>query len=95
MTFGGTQCYCSVPKGAFYIALNITSPHIHILGDNKTPALECFKNAINAAVTKAISRSARNNPPVLVSANGNNGDHGEDDGAGRIVRKSKARGIKS
>ena len=36
---------CSVPKGAFDIAVNITSPHIHILGDNKTPALECFTDA--------------------------------------------------
>src|SRR5262245_57915896 len=35
LTFGETVCYCSVPKGAFAVAINITSPHIHILGDNK------------------------------------------------------------
>ena len=43
LTFAGTQGYVSVPKGCFAIAVNITSPHITILGDNKTPSLDCFR----------------------------------------------------
>ena len=80
LTFSGmSRNVVFVPKGAFDIALNITSPYIHILGDNKTPALECFQTAIATAIAKAIARSARNNPPVLISANGQNDDHGGDE----------------
>jgi hypothetical protein len=67
LILGDIHCELSVPKGAFDFALNITSPYLPILGDNKTPALSCFSEAIVAAVETAIRRSARNNPPVLIS----------------------------
>ena len=92
LTFGGYTCDCSVPRGAFNTAVNVTSPYIHILGDNKTPALHCFADAIAAAIAKAIARSARNNPPVLISA-GSNRDHSDDEE--EDIRKSKAKGSRS
>ncbi len=54
-------------RGAFRFALNITSPHIPILGDNKTPSLNLFRNAIQKVVETAIRRSARKSPPQLIS----------------------------
>ena len=48
-------------------------------------------DAIAAAIAKAIARSARNNPPVLISANGNNGDHGDDDDGKDSPKKQSQR----
>jgi hypothetical protein len=80
LILGDNRCELSVPKGAFSFAVNITSPYLHILGDNKNPALGCFADSIKIAVEKAISRAARSNPPELVSRTNNqeeNGDEGE------------------
>jgi hypothetical protein len=77
---GDTQCYLSVPTGAFRFALNITSPFIPILSDNKSPSLGWFKNTIVATVEAAIRRSARNSPPVLVSRSKEETDSDDDEG---------------
>ena len=78
-----------MPKGAFDFALNITSPYLPILGDNKTPALTCFGEAIVPAVETAIRRSARKNPPVLISPNNEygDGDEGHKSGKGQSQRE--------
>src|SRR5882762_9575315 len=39
LTLGGMYLDLDVPKGAFDFAINITTPVIEILGDNKTPFL--------------------------------------------------------
>jgi hypothetical protein len=74
LNLGNTYLDLDVPKGAFDFAVNITAPVIHILGDNKTPTLDCFSAAIIAAVQNAIRRAARNNPPELVSKTNRQGD---------------------
>jgi hypothetical protein len=70
---GSVDCELSLPKGAYHIALNITSPFIPILGDNKVPHLGNFREAIIKAVEAAVRRSARNCPPILITKN--NGDN--------------------
>lgn len=65
LTLGETSCQLTVPLGAFDFAINVTSPYIPILSDNKSPSLDCFEEAIVKAVEAAIKRSARNNAPVL------------------------------
>ena len=65
LTLGETNCQLTVPLGAFDFAVNITSPYVPILSDNKSPSLDCFEEAIIKAVEAAIRRSNRNNAPVL------------------------------
>jgi hypothetical protein len=67
LNLGGLSLYLDVPKGAFDFALNITTPFIPILGDNKTPTLEDFGPTIKKTVESAIRRAAHNNPPILVN----------------------------
>ena len=66
LTLGDLFSHLSVTKGAFEFAVNITSSYVPILSDNKSPSLDCFKEAIVKAVEKALQRSARNNPPTLL-----------------------------
>jgi len=68
-----------IPQGAFDFAVNITTPFIPILGDNKTPYLEAFREQIKRAVERAITRAARNNPPVLVASRKDNGEANEEE----------------
>src|SRR5260221_8256216 len=77
LTLGDMYLDLDVPKGAFDFAINITTPAIEILGDNKTPFLGKFHRAIQEAVQSAICRAARNNPPELVAKGGGekNSDH--------------------
>jgi hypothetical protein len=75
LTLGGMYLDLDVPKGAFDFAVNITTPVVEILGDNKTPFLGKFQKAIQEAVQSAIRRAVRNNPPELVSKT-----NGDDDG---------------
>jgi DNA topoisomerase VI subunit B len=73
---GSVTCELSLPKGAYRIALNITSPFIPILGDNKVPHLGNFEELIIKAVEAAVRRSARNCPPLLITKdNGANDDN--------------------
>jgi DNA topoisomerase VI subunit B len=81
---GSVDCELSLPKGAYRIALNIASPFIPILGDNKVSHLGNFKEALIKAVEAAVRRSARNCPPMLFTknngdndGNGNNAQDGE------------------
>jgi DNA topoisomerase VI subunit B len=78
LSLGGLDCELSLPRGAYCIALNITSPFIPILGDNKVPHLGHFEQAIVKAVEAAVRRSARNCPPILIKKGRANGD--SDDG---------------
>jgi hypothetical protein len=68
-----------IPQGAFDFAVNITTPFIPILGDNKTPDLESFCELTKRAVERAIKRAARNNPPVLVASRKDNGEANEEE----------------
>lgn len=79
LVLGDTRCELSVPKGAFRFALNITSPHIPILGDNKTPSLRLFQDAIQKAVETVIRRSARKSPPQLISRHDEENGNEEDE----------------
>jgi hypothetical protein len=74
VSIGSESIRLDVPQGAFDFALNITTPFIPILGDNKMPHLRAFSGAIKQAVEKAIRRAARNNPPVLFSSKKDNPD---------------------
>jgi len=67
-----------LPQGCYHLAINITSPYVPIIGDNKAPSLDSFSESITEAVQKAVRRSARNHPPVLFSFSKN----GENDGDG-------------
>jgi hypothetical protein len=68
-----------IPQGAFEFAINITTPFIPILGDNKTPDLESFCEVTKHAVERAIKKSARNNPPVLITSRKDNGEADEEE----------------
>ena len=87
LVLGDTRCELSVPKGAFRFALNITSPHIPILGDNKTPSLNLFRDSIQKVVEAAIRRSARKSPPQLISRRD---DEDGDEGAKLKSPKNKS-----
>ena len=67
VTLGSEYIRLDVPRGAFDFAINITTPYIPILGDNKTPYLWAFRQQIKTAVERAIKKAARDNPPVLFS----------------------------
>jgi hypothetical protein len=79
LSLGETYSHLSVPQGAFNFSVNITSPFVPIVSDNKSPSLECFKEAIIKTIESAIRRSARNNPPVLVSRKEEPDDDEEED----------------
>ena len=74
LTLGGTNCGLSVQQGAFDFAINITSPYVPILSDNKSPSLNCFEEAIVKAVERALQRSARKCPPTLISSRKENSE---------------------
>jgi DNA topoisomerase VI subunit B len=78
LSLGSLDCELSLPRGAYGIALNITSPFIPILGDNKVPHLGNFKETIISAVEAAVRRSARNCPPILITKQGGDGDRDDD-----------------
>jgi hypothetical protein len=67
VTLGSEYIHMDVPRGAFDFAINISTPYIPILGDNKTPYLCAFRPQIKTAVEQAIKKAARANPPVLFS----------------------------
>jgi hypothetical protein len=66
LKLGEQLVYLDIPQGAFGFAVNITTPFVQILGDNKTPDLSDFPKQIQTAVEKAIKRSARNKPPLII-----------------------------
>jgi DNA topoisomerase VI subunit B len=87
VSLGSEYIHLDVPKGAFAFAVNITTPHIPILGDNKTPALGAFAKAVKAAVERAIKKSARNNPPVLFTRAKDNGEDNDEDKPERVFQR--------
>jgi hypothetical protein len=82
VTVGGAFCPLDIPKGSFEFAVNITSPYLHLLGDNKNPSLSPFSQEIAKAVEVAIQKAARNNPPTLCP-------RGSDDEADPTVKAIK------
>jgi hypothetical protein len=85
LTVGAASIRLDVPRGAFDFAINITSPYVPILGDNKTPHLGKFTQAVKGAVEVAIRRSARNNPPVLFTRVRDTGE--EEDKPERVFQR--------
>ena len=82
LMLGSLSSELSLPQGRFQVAVNITSPYIPIVGDNKTPCLDDFEQEIVEAVQKAVRRSAHNNPPQRFSFSNDgedDGDHQEDE----------------
>jgi DNA topoisomerase VI subunit B len=67
VNLAGQEWDLSLPLGAFVFAVNITSPYVPIVSDNKSPTLHAFEQTVVKAVEKAIRKSARENPPTLVS----------------------------
>jgi hypothetical protein len=89
---GSVHCELSLPKGAYRIALNISSPFVPILGDNKVPHLGNFQQTIINAVEAAVRRSARNCAPILFSkSNGNNDGNGNGPNDGETPEKRTQR----
>jgi hypothetical protein len=91
LTLGQTVCDLELRQGPFDFALNITSPYVPILSDNKSPDLTEFKVTICTAVEKAIGRAARNNPPDLVSRvrdDDDDDDDGEEDKPEKVIQKT-------
>ena len=64
-TLGGTTCRLTIPRGRYSFAVNITTPYIPILGDNKNPDLRCFNLLVTEAINSTIKAAYRNNPPKL------------------------------
>jgi DNA topoisomerase VI subunit B len=83
---GSESIRLDIPQGAFAFAVNITTPFVPILGDNKRPYLGAFCEQIKHAVERAIKRVARNNPPVLVASRKDNGEADEEDDAEKPER---------
>jgi hypothetical protein len=79
LRLGSEYIRLDIPQGAFAFAVNITTPFIPILGDNKSPDLERFCEVTKRAVERAIKRAARNNPPVLVASRKDNGEDDEEE----------------
>jgi hypothetical protein len=79
LNVGSASIRLDIPRGAFDFAINITSPYVPILGDNKTPHLGKFAQAIKGAIEAAIRRSARNSPPVLFTRAKDSGEDGEEE----------------
>jgi hypothetical protein len=79
LRIGSESVRFDIPQGAFDFAVNITTPFVPILGDNKTPDLGMFREQIKRAVERAIKKSARENRPVLVASRKNNGEADEDE----------------
>jgi DNA topoisomerase VI subunit B len=85
----GEECDLSLPLGAFAFAVNITSPYVPIVSDNKSPTLGAFKETIVAAVEKAVRKAARANPPDLViRRDGDDTEGVEEEKPERIVQRS-------
>ena len=87
LVLGEEDYELSIPQGCYRVAINITSPYVPIIGDNKAPSLHSFSDSIAEAVQKAVRRSARNCPPTLFSfsipkKNGENDGDGGDGGGG-------------
>jgi hypothetical protein len=77
LSLGHLECELALPRGSYAVALNITSPFIPILGDNKVPYLRPFGQAIIKAIEAAVRRSKRKCAPILVTKN--NGDNNGED----------------
>jgi DNA topoisomerase VI subunit B len=75
LSLGNTDIDLDLPRGAYMLSLNITSPVVELLGDNKIPHLNPFAEVVALAVQKAVRRASRNNSPLLCSGNGNS-QHG-------------------
>src|SRR5262249_47300004 len=79
LRLGSKFIWLDIPQGAFDFAVNITTPFVPILGDNKTPDLEAFCEVTKHAVERAIKKAARNSPPVLAASRKDNGSDEKED----------------
>jgi hypothetical protein len=84
---GEERLYINVPQGAFDFAINVTSPYVPIVSDNKSPSLNCFKEVIVKAAESAIRKSARNNPPTLILRKDDDDDHEDEEKPERIFQR--------
>jgi hypothetical protein len=90
INLAGEEWDLSLPLGAFDFALNITSPYVPIVSDNKSPTLGAFKETVVAAVERAVRRARNNNPPELISRGGDSDDEDES-GLAKSAKKESQR----
>ena len=71
LTLWGCGLYreLKVPKGAFDIVANITTPYCPITTDGKEPDLRLFADAIESAIKRAVQRAAKTLPKEPVNPN--------------------------
>ena len=78
LNLGSLDSELDVCLGAFDFAINITSPYIPIVSQNKSPALKSFEVTIIRAVEKAIRLSAVHRKPELVARSKDDDDENDE-----------------